>query len=80
MSIQSQSDELTGMLRIIDGVNSDRKAQAIKAGLGDLPGVHGVECNQVSPSMLRTDYHGNPFAAIGRLVRKAYLTMNRCLY
>ena len=31
------------MLRIIDGVNSDGKARAIKAGLGDLPGVHGVE-------------------------------------
>jgi copper chaperone CopZ len=43
MNIQSQSVERTGMLRIIDGVNSDRKARAIKAGLGDLPGVHSVE-------------------------------------
>jgi copper chaperone CopZ len=43
MKIQSRSDERTGMLRISDGVDSDRMARAIKAGLGDLPGVYNVE-------------------------------------
>jgi len=43
MSIQSHSDEKTGILRIVDGIKSDQKARAIKAGLGDLPGVRSVE-------------------------------------
>jgi len=43
MNIQSHSNEKTGIVRIIDGIKSDQKARAIKAGLGDLPGVHSVE-------------------------------------
>ena len=43
MNIQSQSDEKTGILRIIDGIKAEEQAREIQAALGDLPGVHGVE-------------------------------------
>ena len=43
MNIQAPAGERSGMLRIVDGIKSDQKAREIKAGLGDLPGVHSVE-------------------------------------
>jgi len=43
MSIQSHSEERTGILRVVDGIKSDEMARVIKADLEDLPGVHNVE-------------------------------------
>jgi len=43
MSTPSHSDEKTGILRIVDGINSEEKTRAIRSGLGDLAGVRSVE-------------------------------------
>lgn len=43
MNMQSDSAEREGILRIVDGIKSEEKALALKAGLEDLPGVHVVQ-------------------------------------
>jgi copper chaperone CopZ len=43
MNIQSHPEQQTGILRIIDGIQSDEKAHAIQACLEVLRGVQGVE-------------------------------------
>ena len=43
MSNQTQAPEKAGILEISGGVRTEEAALAIKAGLEDLPGVHGVE-------------------------------------
>jgi len=55
MNIQSHSDQKTGILRIVDGINSDQQARSLRSGLGDLPGVRRVE---IIGSAVRV--HSNP--------------------
>jgi len=43
MSTPYNSEEKTGIAGIVDGINSDEDARAIKADLAGLPGVHSVE-------------------------------------
>jgi copper chaperone CopZ len=43
MGIQLQGGEESGTLDIVDGIHSDQKAREIRAGLGDLAGVYGIE-------------------------------------
>jgi hypothetical protein len=43
MSVPFHADERTGFLQIIGGINSEQDSRDIRAGLGDLAGVYGVE-------------------------------------
>ncbi len=43
MNTPSHAGEKVGMLRIVDGIQTDLKGRAIRSGLGDLPGVREVE-------------------------------------